>query len=240
MGRKARIVTRVFNLPVHEELSRFDVVLIESFMLWPGENDEGQRRQAFERSVVEIWRPGFGALPETVNADIFALADGAYPLEAIQSWARKPFLHGMIAGKVLHNVLGLIACDPDNASLGKAIEMALPPDKQLKSSTFDCTISSSTFNHTIWRKYRCAAHLWAAAFSRAMFDNRRDSTCAVGDLPAFLADAEGYRVMGESQRTKQHPGKAILLAGGTIQFRLFGVAIEPTVLCFDMEPGRKS
>ena len=167
MGRPPR----VFNLPLHEELSRFDVAFIEGVMLWPGENDEDQRRQAFERSIVEICRPGFGALPETAGGDIFALADGAYPLPAIQAWAVKPFLHGVIAGNVLHNVLDLIACDPDNASLGKAIEMALPAAKQLLSSTFNCTISSSTFNNTIWPKYRCVAHLWAAYYAR-MIDNR--------------------------------------------------------------------
>jgi hypothetical protein len=154
MGRPPR----VFNLPLlHEELSRFDVALIEGVKLWPGENDEDQRRQAFERSVVEIWRPGFGALPETAIGDIFTLADGAHPLPAIQAAARKPSLHGAIAGNVLRNVLDLIACDPGNASLGKAIEMSLPDAAQLSSSTFNCTISSSTFNNTIWPKYRCVA-----------------------------------------------------------------------------------
>jgi hypothetical protein len=86
MGRPPRVFKqRVFNLPLHEELSRFDVAFIEGVMLWPGENEEDQRRQAFDRSVVEICRPGFGALPETAGGDIFALADGAHPLPAIQA-----------------------------------------------------------------------------------------------------------------------------------------------------------
>jgi hypothetical protein len=218
MGRPPR----VFNLPLHEELSRFDVGLIEGVMLWPSENDEDRRRQAFERSVVEIWRPGFGALPETAGGDIFALADGAHPLPAIQAWAVKPFLHGVIAGNVLHNVLDLIACDPGNASLGKAIEMALPAAKQLSSSTFNCTISSSTFNNTVWPKYRCVAHLWAAFYARAMFDDRRDFPCVVDDLPAFLADAEAYRVLGESRKTKRSPKGEILVPGETILVRALG------------------
>ena len=191
-------------------------------MLWPGENDEDRRRQAFERSVVEIVRPGFGALPETAGGDIFALADGAHPLPAIQAWAVKPFLHGVTAGNVLHNVLDLIACDPDNASLGKAIEMALLPAKQLSSSTFNCTISISTFNNTIWPKYRCVAHLWAAFYARTMFDNRCEFPCAVGDLPAFLADAEDYRVLGESRKTKRSPKGEILVPGETILVRALG------------------
>lgn len=215
MGRPPR----VFDLPLHGELSRFDVALIEGVMLWPGEDDEDQRRQAFERSVVEIVRPpGFGALPETAGGDLFALADAAYPLPAIQAWAVKPFLHGVFAGNVLHNVLDLIACDPGNASLGKAIEMAIPGARQLSSSTFKCTIAISTFNNTIWPKYRCVAHLWAAYYARAMVDNHV-FPCVVDDIPAFLADAETYRALGKSQRTKRSPEKAILLAGGTILIR---------------------
>jgi hypothetical protein len=234
MGRKARIVTPGLNLSA--EMSRFDLFLIEGVMLWPGEaGEERQRRcQAFDRAVVEIFRPAFGALTETLKADLFALADEAHPLEAIRPWARKPFLHGLIAGTVLNNLLGLIACDQDNASLGKAIEMVLlafPPGSQL---------SSATFNKTIWPKYRCVAHLWAAYSSRAMFHDRGDFPCTVGDLPAFLADAEGYRVMGESRKTKQSPKNTILLAGETIRFCLpEGVAVEPADLRFGMEPGRK-
>jgi hypothetical protein len=238
-SRACASVKRVFNLPLSADISRFDVTFVEAVMLWPGETEA--QGQAFERSVVEIVKPGFGALPATVNADLFALADAAYPLPAIQARATKPHLHGMIAGKVLNNLLALITCDPDNASMAKAIEMALPTAKQLSSSTFNCTISSSTFNHTIWPKFRCVAHLWAAYLSRVMFDDRRDFPCSVGDLPAFLADAEGYRVMGESRKTKQSPKNTILPAGETIQFRLpESVAVEPTVLCFDMERGGES
>jgi hypothetical protein len=216
--RKANIA-RVLNLPPLADITWLNsVVVIEGAMLWPSENDEDeeQRRRAFNRSAVEYYKE----LNEIDKADLFALADAAHPLEAIRPSAVKPFLHGRIAGTVLHNVLDLIACDPDNASLGKAIEMALPSATQLSSSTFNCTISSSTFNHTIWRKFRCVAHLWAAYSSRAMFHDQRDFPCTVGDLPAFLADAEGYRVRGESQRTKQSPKNAILLAGETIRFRL--------------------
>jgi hypothetical protein len=235
--RKAGTVRpRVISLPVPADMTRLDLSVIECTMLWP--SDVRQWRRARERSIVEHFKQ-VGELNEVDKAGFFWLADQAHPLPAIQADARKPFLHGMIAGKVLHNVLGLIACDPDNASLGKAIKMALPAAKQLSSSTFNCTISSSTFNNTIWRKFRCVAHLWAAAFARAVFDDRRDFPCVVGDLPAFLADAEGYRVMGESRRTKQSPGKAILLAGETIRFLPEGLAIEPTDLRFEMEPGRK-
>jgi hypothetical protein len=207
------------------------LAVIECTMLWPGEKDDEQRHRACDRSVVEYFKRRNEELTETDKADLFALADAAHPLPAIQAAARKPFLHGMIAGNVLHNVVGLIACcGQDNVSLGKAIRMAVPPGKQL---------SVSTFNSTVWPKFRCVAHLWAAYYRRALFDARGVFPCTLDDLPAFLADAEGYRILGESWKIKQSPEPAILLAFETIRFLPEGPAIEPTDLRFEMESGRK-
>lgn len=234
MRRKADVTKpRVLNLlpPLADMTWLNSVAVIEGAMLWPGENDEDeeQRRRALDRSEVEYCQDK--ELNEIDKAGLFARADAAYPLPALQPHAVKPYYHGMFAGNVLHNVLGLIACDPDNASLGNAIEMALlafPPGKQL---------SKATFNKTIWPKFRCVAHLWAAYFSRSVFDDRRPFPCTLDDLPAFLADAEGYRVMGETRKTKQSR-ETILRAGEIIRLPE-GLAIEPTDLHFEMEPARK-
>lgn len=235
MRRKADIPKprRVLNLPPLPDMTwPNSVVVIEGVMLWPGENDEDkeQRRRAIERSEVEYYKEK--ELNEIDKADLFARADAAYPLAALQPHAVKPYHHGMFAGIVLHTVLELIAGDPDNASLGRAIEMTLlafPPGRQL---------SNATFNKTIWPKFRCVAHLWAAYFSLSMFHDRIHFPSTLDDLPTFLADAEGYRIIGKSWKTKQSPRKAILLADETIRLPE-GLAIEPTDLRFEMEPARK-
>jgi hypothetical protein len=91
-------------------------------------------------------------------------------------------------------------------------------------------VSLKTFQNQIWPTFRCVAHFWAASFKVMKFDGQ-PFPCHVARLHEFLADAEAYRLMGETLRTKQSPS-TVLNPGETIKLPT-GPVVEPSVFNFE-------
>jgi hypothetical protein len=67
-------------------------------------------------------------------------------------------------------------------------------------------ISAKTINNTVWPRYRCVSHLWAAYIGGP----KKGCPCTEAELPDFLGAAEAFRLAGERTKAWKSPEDRIL------------------------------
>ena len=199
--------------------TRLHLAVIEAVMLWP--DDAPARTRAFHSEAVEFLRRG----PDEADAgfliredlrgvdfgfDAFKFAAAAPPIGDVIAEAREPYMHGVIAGFVLDQTVGKVALQRQDARVADSIQAA---EKAFWPSW---RVMVKTINNSIWPRYRCVSHLWAAHWRRA--SERQDASfpCGRADIATFLSTADAFRKLGESCRTYKSP-RPLLVPSETIR-----------------------
>ena len=183
-----------------DKTTQWDLSIIQAWMLWP--HDEAARERAVVAVTGEFGRNTLPLLTEEMKNCLILLGSEAWPIAEISKLAKKPFLNGGLAGKILHRVVARILSKPENGSIGdvkKEISQIFPTSKHLGIKTIE----------TIWTNYRRVSHFWAAYIDRITTTNDYAFPCRVDRLGDFLGAADALRLFGEANGTKQHPGQRI-------------------------------
>jgi hypothetical protein len=189
MKEQPRVLPLRFD--VLENPTRFDLALIEAWMLWP--DDENARSEALASAYVESEKQYVTELSGEDLKFFTAIASGAFPPHHIQGRAKDEILHGAIAGMVLREAVGELAIGHKGITLSGVF----------KRISLGMSITQKVFDNSLWRRFRPVAHLWAAWLTNALDDDGRDFPCELSGLASFLQTAEDYRMMAENHRTKQ-------------------------------------
>jgi len=95
---------------VGPDRTRLGLNYIENVMLWPSDAD--QRNEATKTATAKFIQDAISAVPAARRAadaaewlDWYALAADAFPLRHLQEQAKKPFVHGVIAGELLGTIV---------------------------------------------------------------------------------------------------------------------------------------
>ena len=192
--------------------SRGDLAIIESWMLFP--DDEAKRLEAYKSATVamggDLRRKT--KLPPDVIEELFDLAEKTTPIAQIHEMVMTPYREGFMAGAILIDAIEGRDGDGNERKLGDIIKGLT---KQFAKGGPN---SSSSFVHTIWKRYRPVSHLWAAhiKFAKA-FPASPAFPC---DLPAiidFLWLSEEWRLRGESTKTAPTAPSTILRPGDAVR-----------------------
>jgi hypothetical protein len=173
-----------------ERPDRLDLGVIVATMLWP--HDSEMRREANITFAVEQH-----------SAAPLEIAKYAVPLRRLpfdEAWA-----NGWRAGIYLHKAI-------EHVSVGKHKTMYAIAMDVCNAKPFPA-IAVKTFQNTIWSWYRPVSHFWAAALRLAELPQL--FPCPVEKLKQFFDLADGYRLSGETSRSKQSPS-TILKSGDCI------------------------
>lgn len=189
---------------------RLDLVALEGHMLWPA--DKKMRDEAMRSSAVEFYKHYSSTLPATLLRDLVELAAGSIPIREIHNNVKAPFVHGIIAGRILRHLVSAVAADKqsDQASMKWIIG-------SLSTEYYpEFRLSPKTIENSLWPNYRPVAHFWAAYVDFAV--SRRDPVfpCRLDRLPEFLGAAKAFGDAGETMQTYRSPGP-ILRASETVQ-----------------------
>jgi hypothetical protein len=185
---------------------QYDIRLIECIMLWP--KNEGERARAALAGYVDLCNGSTGNMSRETLLSLQRLTTLSDTIETIRKeLPRKQFEHGMITGSVLHHLVSL-------SSLGEntSIESVIAKCTTAFAKARRATNLKKNFDNKIWPHFRSVAHFWAAAYKHNVIEKRGAFPCRLIDLHEFLADAEAYRVKGESLRTP-HSTNAVLRTG---------------------------
>jgi hypothetical protein len=179
------------------DTTRLDLAVVEAHMLWP--DDERARQRSIETATVQFGLSISSTFPQQILAGLLPIAAGAAPLPELQESAKKPFFHGILAGRILYGaVRGAIAAAADRS-------MNLVYDDIAKSIPAAQRLSRKTIENKIWPKYRPVAHFWASYVDHALAKGDSAFPCSVGRLGEFLAVAQAFRRLGETMSTPQSP-----------------------------------
>lgn len=175
---------------------------LETVMLWPtdaAKRDWANKAILATRIDDAISEPGAADRLSLTHDDWVIVAHilrNAPPMRDIQKECPKPYCRGLAAGFVLCGILQRREIGDPEAQLGAVmdavVESVLPGARDFKFA-----LSRSTLDNTVWRKYRCVAHLWASYIWRGgtgdwTFPTRLDR---IGD---FFNVAEWFRREGEN------------------------------------------
>jgi hypothetical protein len=187
--------------------TRRDIAVLEAWMLWP--DDQRLRDAAIETSSVQFEIDIASSLSNEPLVPVAAVrrAAAAVPLATVRADARPRFADGIRAGLYLREALVKLDTDPTNAFMKSGA------DKIARQPLFGSMRERRTFENNVWPRFRPVSHLWAAALDGAFEVSRSASPgqvsaawpCRPEGLLDFLSAAEGYRVRGETERTRQSP-----------------------------------
>ncbi|MDB5617433.1 hypothetical protein [Tardiphaga sp.] len=180
-----------------DDTSRLDLAVVEAHMLWP--DDERARERSLETANVQFGVANSLNLPQYILAGLLPIAAEAAPLTELQEVAKKPFFHGLIAGRVLYGAVRGAMAAADDRSMGRIygdIAKSIPAAQRL---------SRKTIENKVWPKYRPVAHFWASYVDHALAKGDTTFPCSIGRLGEFLAVAQAFRRLGETTSTPQSP-----------------------------------
>jgi hypothetical protein len=189
----------IFELSADElaRPNRLTLSRLENIMLWPGSPD--RRSAAAEAAAAALVRDHIRSLPEvvTTGADVAAvleIAADAPRMADVQPQAKEAFRRGLIAGRIVHDVIGWREVNSTMAGLQQA--------KRRIART--CKISISQIENDIWKPYRDVAPFWAAYYTLAKGERDMPFPCSTKQLSNFFGISKYYLRMG-SIRGKQAP-----------------------------------
>jgi hypothetical protein len=207
--------------------SRLDLAAIEVQMAWP--NDLVWQKRAYTAIVAEHMKQHLDEMPSADYRAFYCLATEASPLADVRKeWSEK-FKRASLVGHFLTDLLGCISLHIDDVTMANLIERVIKPYR-MKKDGGELRISLKTFQNQIWPEFRCVAHLWAASL-KAIENEGQPFPCHLTKLREFLADAEAFRRLGESSRTKQSPS-TVLEPDETFKLPP-GLLVEPSVFDFE-------
>jgi hypothetical protein len=186
---------------------QWDLSIIQAWMLWP--HDEAARERAIVAVTGEFGRKTLPFLTEEMKDCLILLGSGTWP--EINKLAKKPFLNGGLAGKILHRVVARILSNSENGSIGdakKEISQIFPPSKHLGIKTIE----------TIWTNYRRVSHFWAAYVDRITTTNDYAFPCRMdrlADLGVGAAASTIFRLRfnGACGKTRHGARRPIVTQG---------------------------
>ena len=188
---------------------RLDVAELEVQMLFPDPAEARFRARALEAVTFEhLSQTAAHPIPSTQKEvqKLVRRVSAAPRMDDLAEMGKDRFRRGVIAGKILHDAVGLAAIDPTKA------KASISRTKQVMGRAFwRQRLSEKTINNSVWPVYRCVAHFWAAWLYRA--HDAPSFPCTPNELGLFLAIADEFRRLGETFRTPQSPSKAILRCG---------------------------
>ncbi len=197
--------------------TRWDLAVIEAQMLWPHDAATRSRYMSAVSTKLNVAAIDRVPLQKPTPTEVREFGEMLLTAPRIGDFtkaAQKAFVHGAVAGKLLHEAIGLHEIGRENAGLGGIKSMlaaCLGPGRHLSQKTID---------NTVWPRYRAVAHFWAAHFSE-----ETDSgvfPCRTRELALFLATAEAYRRLGETIRSTSKSPTTVLRPGDAVM-------IPPTI-----------
>ncbi len=191
--------------------TRWDLAVIEARMLWP--HDPETRDSYIGAVSVKLQVAAIDQVPlrKPTPTEVREFAEMVLTAPRIGDFTKawqKAVVHGAVAGKLLHEAVGLHEIGRENAGLGGIKSMLadrLGPGRHLSQKTID---------NTIWPRYRAVAHFWAAHCSE--YTGSGGFPCRTRDLALFLATAEAYRRLGETTRSTSKSPTTILRPGEAV------------------------
>jgi hypothetical protein len=179
-----------------------DLAEIEARMHFP---DSAEKRIRYYRAaLIEFAAQNQEHIPDGMWKELFFISRDASPIGDIQKESEDLFKKGAIVGLVLHNQIAYACLGQSSITKGQLISEATKLIKKTSTGGLIRT-SPKTFNNDIWPMFHSVAHLWAAWIGANALVARSDSVfpCRLDALPSFLADAEAYRIKGETTRPRQ-------------------------------------
>jgi hypothetical protein len=173
-------------------VSRLELTPIEAIMLWSGDaNNQNRARLA----AIPEWLRSLDGY--TLGSEDFKELEEITRLREFEPDTRRQFLHGVVAGCRLWNLLCIQRRKPD-ASFSNV-------DGAIRKMFAKRSISQSTLNNTIWPHFKPVAHLWAAFVSLSAASHRKSSPfpCALRDAAHFLGVSATIANIATATRTKQ-------------------------------------
>jgi hypothetical protein len=207
-----------------------DLRVLTAYMLWPRDSLWRERWLA-EFYVSKIRKDH----PERA-AETIALAQASLPAKMLTDEIKRANIirDAGLASSVFRDHL---ACRVFESKTTKAtvIENVIKArDKSNNIETRKASLEPKTFENKIWSNFSCVVHLWAAKYL-ADRDHGQSGRwpCAEDYLPTFLADAEGFRMLGEQTKMLRASGKAksitVLNPKDTYKLPTW-IKVEPTEL----------
>ncbi len=193
--------------------TRWDLAIIEARMLWPDDSDTRGRylsAVSIKVSVTSIDRVPISKPSPTEVRELAEAILSAPRVEDFTEAGKRAYVHGLVAGKILYDAVGLHDIGRENISLGNikgALSDLLGPAQRLSVKTID---------NAVWRRYRSVAHLWAAYLHISQETDSTFLPCRARDLPIFLAVAEVYRTRGETIRLTTKSPSPVLRTGDAV------------------------
>jgi hypothetical protein len=180
-----------------------DLITLGANMLWPDDLDVRDRavKSGHLKILISDW-----VIPQELAQQISSDALDATPMVAIQESAKLPFVHGFIAGTILHTIVSEVAVEKnsDRASMQRVIA-------DLSKIFYPrWRLAPKTIENTVWPQFRKVAHYWAAYIQGTFSQPPEPFPCRLANLSGFLSTAEAFRHAGEATRTKRSPRPILL------------------------------
>lgn len=202
-----------------------DLRVLSAFMLWP-RDPLWRDRWLAEFYVSKIRKEH----PERA-AETLALAQASLPAKMLTDEIKRANIirDAGLADRVFRDHLACRAFE-SKTTKEKIIESAIKTrDKTSRTKT---KLVPKTFENRIWSKFSCVVHLWSAKYL-ADRDHGQSGRwpCEEDYLPTFLADAEGFRILGEqTEMIRPTPNSSTVLDPKKTYKLPPWIKIEPTEL----------
>ncbi len=208
--------------------TRWDCAVIEARMLWPHDSDT--RGRYLSAVSVKVAAAAIDRVPisKPSPTEVRELAEAMLSAPRVEDFTKagnKAKIHGVVAGKILYDAVGLHDTGRDNTGLS-AIKSALVAHLGRGQH-----LSQKTIDNTVWPRYRSVAHFWAAYLHRSQETNNTALPCRARDLSLFLAVAEVYRRRGETIRSSSKSPTTVLRPGEAVMIPL-ALALPEVELIF--------
>lgn len=205
---------------------RLDLAAIEAQMAWP--HDQECRNRAMAASIIEHMKRHPRDMRPGDYEFWFSLAANATPLAAVIEEFADRTKRAFLVGMVLHDLVGCASCGI-RVTKENLISRVIAPYEKRKDGG-NIRISVKTFQNHVWPEFESVAHFWAAALKHLEKDGGV-FPCQMSMLREFLADAEAYRVAGETLRMRQSP-TTILNPSKTLKLPPW-LTVKPSTLEFE-------
>ena len=193
--------------------TRWDLAVIEARMIWPHNSDRRERYLSAVSVKVAVMAIDRVPLPKPSWTEVRDLAEAILSAPRIEDFTeagKRAYYHGLVAGMVLDEAVGLHDIGRENTGLAgikSAVATRLGPEQRLSQKTID---------NTVWPSYRSVVHFWAAYLQRSQETDSATFPCRGRDLSLFLAVAEVYRRRGETIRSTPKSPSTVLRPGDAV------------------------
>lgn len=184
-----------------------DLRIMMAYMLWP--RDGVWRQRWIADWIVNNVETIKNERPE-LAAEYFSFAKAALPSKMIaDEIAKKNIVRdATLAASVFMDHL-YCRVSGSKITKGKITETAIKiRDNKTNVKGKKASIEVHTFDNKIWKTYSSVAHLWAAKYlANRDHGQSKYPPCSEDYLPQFLADAEGFRFLGEKTEMLRTSGR---------------------------------